>query len=291
MKRLPLGQMAKLNRVSEKALRIYHEKGILVPDFVDEDTGRRYYDVQQSTKLDMILQLQQMGFSLGEIAKINEMSDIAHLQRAAEERRARIAAQRQQLALAQRLTEQLIEGCARFSEKPLLDQIMLEEIPERHILKFPVPEPEKLQARSNLDNAEQWEIALRKVRQEIHDRGWPLAVFGNTGTIIARESIEGGLPEKSHIFVYVTPEYGDCYGEAETLPGGPHLTLYLGRAYEGGHELDTGRIERMHDYARKKGFSLAGDSFGESICRYPRFFNQGDDLLYRLCMPVRRVEG
>lgn len=58
MKRLSIGQMAKMNRVSEKALRLYHENGILVPAYVDESSGRRYYDIQQSTKLDMILQLQ-----------------------------------------------------------------------------------------------------------------------------------------------------------------------------------------------------------------------------------------
>lgn len=116
MKRLSIGQMAKMNRVSEKAPRLYHENGILVPAYVDESSGRRYYDIQQSTK---------------------------------------------------------------------------------------------------------------------------------------------------------------------------YLSLYLYQAYDHGRELDSERLLRMRDYAYNKKMVIAGDAFGESLCRYPRFFDSGDFLLYRLCVPVR----
>lgn len=43
----------------------------------------------------------------------------------------------------------------------------------------------------------------------------------------------------------------------------------------------------MRDYAYNKKMVIAGDAFGESLCRYPRFFDSGDFLLYRLCVPVR----
>lgn len=159
MKRLSIGQMAKMNRVSEKALRLYHENGILVPAYVDESSGRRYYDIQQSTKLDMILQLQQMGFSLSEIVEINERQSMEYLQEKAAAQLQVIEKRQQELALSHRLAEGLADSCER--------------------------------------------------------------------------------------------------------------------------------LLRMRDYAYNKKMVIAGDAFGESLCRYPRFFDSGDFLLYRLCVPVR----
>ena len=209
MKRLSIGQMAKMNRVSEKALRLYHENGILVPAYVDESSGRRYYDIQQSTKLDMILQLQQMGFSLSEIVEINERQSMEYLQ-------------------------------------------------------------EKAAA-----------------RQQIYDRGYSLTLFGNMGTLIPQEGLEAGRPVKEYTFAYVSEEFGECFKESEVLPGGQYLSLYLYQAYDHGRELDSERLLRMRDYAYNKKMVIAGDAFGESLCRYPRFFDSGDFLLYRLCVPVR----
>lgn len=288
MKHLSIGQMAKQNRVTEKALHLYHEKGILVPAYVDEETGRRYYDIQQSTKLDMILQLQQIGLSLSDIAEINEQQSMEYLQERICDQLVAIEAQQKELALAHHLCETIVDGCARYFDTPILDQITMEMLPERHILKFPTSDPEQLQATSGADNAEQWELQLRRVRQEIVDRGYPLSLFGSTGTIIPQASLEANAPAKEHIFVNVTDEFGDCYKEAEVLPGGQYLTLYLLRAYDHGRELDSERLMRMRDYAENKGLEVHGDSFGESLNRFPRFFDMGEHLLYRLCMPVRR---
>lgn len=113
MKRLSIGQMAKMNRVSEKALRLYHENGILVPAYVDESSGRRYYDIQQSTKLDMILQLQQMGFSLSEIVEINERQSMEYLQEKAAAQLQVIEKHQQELALSHRLAEGLAASISR----------------------------------------------------------------------------------------------------------------------------------------------------------------------------------
>lgn len=54
---LTSGQMGKANRVSEKAMRIYEKKGLLEPEHIDEETGWRYYSIEQSTKFDLILEL------------------------------------------------------------------------------------------------------------------------------------------------------------------------------------------------------------------------------------------
>lgn len=54
MELLTIGQMAERNCVTKKTLRLYHEKGLLVPEHVDEENGRRYYTSGQSYQLDLI---------------------------------------------------------------------------------------------------------------------------------------------------------------------------------------------------------------------------------------------
>ena len=51
---LPIGKMAALNRVTVSTLRLYDEKGLLKPRYIDPQTGYRYYDINQNARLDMI---------------------------------------------------------------------------------------------------------------------------------------------------------------------------------------------------------------------------------------------
>ena len=59
-------------QVTVKTLRHYEQKGLLLPDEVDEWTGYRYYSIDQMQKLNNIRNLQQLGFSLDEIKEIFE---------------------------------------------------------------------------------------------------------------------------------------------------------------------------------------------------------------------------
>ena len=54
-------------QVTVKTLRHYEQKGLLVPDEVDEWTGYRYYSIDQMQQLKDIRDLQRLGFSLDEI--------------------------------------------------------------------------------------------------------------------------------------------------------------------------------------------------------------------------------
>lgn len=65
--RLKIGEFSQMMQVTVKTLRHYEQKGLLLPDEVDEWTGYRYYSIDQMQKLSAIRELQQLGFSLDEI--------------------------------------------------------------------------------------------------------------------------------------------------------------------------------------------------------------------------------
>ena len=61
------GQFAIIGKVGRKALRIYHEEGLLVPAFINRENGYHYYDGSQLEVLEKIKRLRKIGLSLYEI--------------------------------------------------------------------------------------------------------------------------------------------------------------------------------------------------------------------------------
>jgi effector-binding domain-containing protein len=65
-----IGEFSKLSRVPVKTLRYYHEIGLLKPARIDSFTGYRYYTAVQLTRLNHILTLKDLGFSLEHIGQM-----------------------------------------------------------------------------------------------------------------------------------------------------------------------------------------------------------------------------
>ena len=66
---IPIGRFAQAARLSQKALRLYDENGLLPPVRVDEESGYRYYDWHQVRRARRIALLRQAGLSLAEIRR------------------------------------------------------------------------------------------------------------------------------------------------------------------------------------------------------------------------------
>ena len=87
--KLKIGEFSKMMQVTVKTLRHYEQKGLLVPDEVDEWTGYRFYSITQMQRLNTIRGLQRQGFTLEEIRDLLEdgapMPSIDQLTRKIEE--------------------------------------------------------------------------------------------------------------------------------------------------------------------------------------------------------------
>src|SRR5918912_850 len=66
---VPIGRFAQAARLSQKALRLYDENGLLPPVRVDEASGYRYYDWRQARRARRIALLRQAGMPLAEIGR------------------------------------------------------------------------------------------------------------------------------------------------------------------------------------------------------------------------------
>jgi DNA-binding transcriptional MerR regulator len=91
---LTIGDLARLGRVSVRMLRHYDAIGLLPPTAVDDATGYRYYEAVQLARLNRIVALKDLGFTLDQVAAVlGDKIDAAELRGMLRLRRAELQSQ------------------------------------------------------------------------------------------------------------------------------------------------------------------------------------------------------
>lgn len=67
---LKIGDFSQMGQVSVRTLRLYDERGLLKPERVDHLSGYRFYSMEQLPRLNRILALKDLGFSLDQVSRV-----------------------------------------------------------------------------------------------------------------------------------------------------------------------------------------------------------------------------
>ncbi|MGQ4412418.1 MerR family transcriptional regulator, partial [[Kitasatospora] papulosa] len=99
-----IGEFARHGRVSARMLRHYDAIGLLRPDRIDPATGYRYYGAAQLARLNRVIALKDLGFTLQQVrAVVDDQVDADELRGMLRLRRAELEAA--MTAAAARLTQ------------------------------------------------------------------------------------------------------------------------------------------------------------------------------------------
>jgi DNA-binding transcriptional MerR regulator len=74
--RLTIGDFSRMTFLSVKALRHYHQIGLLEPAAIDADSGYRLYDVEQVPVAQVIKRLKDLGMALDDIGRVLQAPDV-----------------------------------------------------------------------------------------------------------------------------------------------------------------------------------------------------------------------
>lgn len=281
--------MAEANCVSVKALHVYEEKGILRPAAVSPETGYRSYSIMQSTKLDMIVQLQAAGFSLSDIEDIARRRDVEYLRDRAQGRSRAIAEEIERLRIMQSISDELVEDCNRYMTRGTCGVMRLELVPDRRVLLLDTPTDADLGGDEDYTDNERWEWYQRHAKRCIVDRGYPLNLFRSVGCYVPLAQVAPVMDLlHSAPMVFVGPAFRGLYEQAMLLEGGPCVTVYFDVCHaDDGSNIDDGRLAEMFTFMDRAGYEPRGPFTVENIFRYMRFFNEDAHSYYRYCLPVR----
>jgi DNA-binding transcriptional MerR regulator len=128
VKEISIGEFARRSRLSLKALRLYDERGVLVPARVDQASGYRYYDTTQLEQARLVVMLRQLQWPLAAIKELLGCDPADAATRVAEHWRGAEAAHDSRRELADHLVSRLS------GKRSVMYEVATREIPERSLL-------------------------------------------------------------------------------------------------------------------------------------------------------------
>ena len=128
MEEISIGEFARRSRLSLKALRLYDERGVLVPSRVDQASGYRYYDAAQLEAARLVVMLRQLQWPLAAIKELLACDPADAAARIAEHWRGAEAAHDARRGLADHLVSRLS------GKKSVMYEVATRVIPERSLL-------------------------------------------------------------------------------------------------------------------------------------------------------------
>lgn len=272
---LPIGKMAKLNRVSISTLRLYDEKGLLKPRYTDPDTGYRYYDIYQNARLDMIAYMKELGMSLSEIAEIFQKEDLTLIEDILAKKNEQIHAQIRQLKARHDAVERAIVSIERYRKAPATGTMSLEYIDQRYIWGMPCS--------SNFYSSDM--RCFEKVLLEFH---WALEKNNfqqihsyNIGTTIAKEDFANDRFIANQIFIFATRHEHNAHKTLQIIESGMYACTYLDNYDD---EIDCAR--KLKQYCEENRYTIAGDYICEVMTGFNVFNSDHRSMFLKLQIPV-----
>jgi DNA-binding transcriptional MerR regulator len=125
---ISIGEFARRSRLSLKALRLYDERGVLVPSRVDQASGYRYYDTAQLDEARLVVMMRQLQLPLAAVKELLACDPADAATRIAEHWRDAEAAHDARRDLADYLVSRLR------GKRSVMYEVATREMPERSLL-------------------------------------------------------------------------------------------------------------------------------------------------------------
>lgn len=275
---LTIGDMAKLNNISIQTLRLYCNKDIIKPSYIDEDTGYRYFDISQSYIVDNIQFLQQLGLTLSEIKNYFEASSPELALEYIEENKKRIKKQQKQLSMIENTMNFLISQIKNYSYYEYLNKVAYEFIEEKTIHPYEF-EPVNLHSSDNL----LFEYKLRKLKKKFDSSDISKAYFYNACSVISKENIEKGRFLTHKIYVHGDKESAPLL-DSEVIPEGVYATIYFENFKDEPYYRDV-----LLQEIKKDSYTIDGDLLCEPLLDILFFNNVERKSILRLRIKVTAI--
>lgn len=231
-----IGEVARMFDLSVGTLRHYETLGLVQPEYVDPDTGYRYYSVRQFEPLNTVRYLRMLDMPLPSIGDFLKNRDVGNIEQKLLRQKAEIEKKRRELEIIERKIDNRLSMLADAKSVPL-DVIEEKTLPPCRLVWVEKP--------LELDDALNMELPIRGLDGSRRDT----AVFlGKVGVGISKENLlEGKYDKYDCIFLILDEdEAGDGVREK---PETKCVTL----RYCGSHREAAAQYRKLAGYMRSHG--------------------------------------
>lgn len=264
-----IGEVAKLFHISVGSLRHYEKIGLLPPEYIDKNTGYRYYSTRQFECLNTIRYLRALDTPLEQIGDFLSNRNLDSIQKLLEQQKSAISEKRRELEVIEKKIDNRLNQL-RDAVSSELDKIRLLRIPPQKIVWL----RHSLSVKSYLD----LEVSIRQLEKHQKDA---VVFLGKVGVGISEEHLKAEQYETyDRVFLILDAE--DNYeGEITDLP---ECTVAVVR-YRGSHKEAAEQYRKLIDFITENHLQIVGSSFEITRIDYG-YTNDTDKFVTEIQIPV-----
>lgn len=128
-----IGEIAKMFHLSVGTIRFYEKNDLLKPEYVDNETGYRYFSTQQFECLNTIRYLRMLDMPVNEIREFLKNRDVSKIQQMLTEQKSAVIKKQKEL----KIIEKKIDNRLKYLKNALeseLDKIQIKTVESKRIV-------------------------------------------------------------------------------------------------------------------------------------------------------------
>lgn len=265
-----IGDVARMFHISTGSLRHYEQAGLLKPEYIDQDTGYRYYSVRQFEILNTIRYLRALDMPLEQIDDFLKNRDIDVIEDKLMKQKELVARKQRELAIIEQKIDHRLDQL-RDAMNSELDVIQLKKVSSCRIVWL----KDSLRPKSYLD----LEYAIRRLEENQTES---VVFLGKVGVGISKENLLAGrFDQYDSVFLVLDAE--DSYeGTVEQHPE----ELCVSMCFCGSHKEAGAHYEKMMEYIEKHKMEVTGFSREITMIDYG-ITNNTDKFVTEILIPIK----
>lgn len=270
MKLFQIGDMAKLFHLSVSSIRHYEALGLIMPEYIDPDTGYRYYSTRQFEAFNAVLYLRALDMPLSEIADFLQNRDVEKIEEKLREQKEAVIEKQRELRRIERKIDNRLRQL-HDAQSSDLGMIRRERSPKCKL--FWMQKPLKI---NNYHDMEEPTIKLAELQAEA------VIFLGKVGVGISPENLYDGRFDQYDGIFLVLDEEDKFNGETVTLTESECVSV----RFRGSHPQAPEQYERLMSYIRTSGLEVTGFSREITMIDYG-ITNDTEKFVTEIRIPVK----
>lgn len=265
-----IGEVAKLFHLSVSSLRHYEDMGLIEPEYVDSESGYRYYSVRQFEVLNSIRYLRALDMPLAEIADFLGNRDVERIEEKLLTQKQTVIAKQAELRRIERKIDNRLKMIAD-ARSSVFDTVQMTKKTACRIAWV----SDSLKIQNFLD----MEKPIRRLEQK---QAEALVFLGKVGLGISAKNLEGGCFDQYNGIFLILDEEDRYDGETVELPESPCVSV----RFHGSHTEAPMQYRRLIAYIDEHGLKINGFSREITMIDYG-LTNDTGKFVTEISIPVR----
>lgn len=265
-----IGDVARLFHLSVSSLRHYEDVGLITPEYIDPDSGYRYYSSRQFEALNSIRYLRTLDMPLTEIADFLGNRDVERIEEKLLSQKQTVIAKQEELKRIERKIDNRLRMIAD-AKNSVFDTVCLTQKNACRIVWV----GDSLKIRAFWD----MEAPIRKLEKE---QAEAVVFLGKVGVGISAENLQAGCFDSYDGIFLVLDEEDNFEGKITCLPE----TLCVSVRFHGCHTEAPEQYRKLTAYIKEHKLEIDGFSREITMIDYG-ITNDANKFVTEISIPVK----